>query len=258
MAKFRSKDWWLGRTDEQQERKRAARRQWQEARGKQDAREPETRPTDPSTSEDAGGWDAVPATPPDAAEAPPSSDTDNQAVLDRFYELQGEIEAAKDALDFNRALQRATEAAASLGAFVAAWRAEEVRLAAAVGRELDDDWFRIKSIVAVDAICQLAPARLDDDVLRWLREQLAATPELAPWIQSVDDALADVDAARSLVTEIAQEPGVEQAGLAKKLGLNGQRARSILYWMEQDGRVSRQKSGRTYALYLSEPARAES
>lgn len=254
MAKFRSKDWWLGRTGEQQERKRAARQQWQETRSKRDSRQTETGPTDPSPSEDAGGWGAAP-TPPGSPEASPSRETDHQAALDRFYELQGEIEAAKDARDFDGALQRATEAAASLEAFVAAWRAEEVRLAAAVGRELGDDWFRIKSIVAVDAICQLAPARLDDDVLRWLREQLVATPELAPWIPSVDDALADVDAARSLVAEIAQEPGVEQAGLAKKLGLDGQRTRSMLYWMEQDGRVTRQKSGRTYALYLSEPGK---
>lgn len=192
-----------------------------------------------------------PATPEPTAADEPSSKSWADRTLEAFYTHQQTIEVAKRDGDLDRARQAAVASGEMLADFVAAWRVEKQRTAAVVGEEVGADWFDIRSIVAVETLCQLAPARGDRHVLEWLRVTLAETPQLTPWIADVDQALEDVVAAERVTAVIAEQPGVAQAGLAKQLGLDGHRVRSILYWMERDGRLRREPDGRTYALYLT-------
>lgn len=173
----------------------------------------------------------------------------SRKVLDRFYQLQGDIQKAEEDGDFDAALAKAVESIRELPSFVEAWRVEEAYLAAAQNESLPEDWFRIRSIVSVQVICQLAPARRYYDLLSWLREQLSEVPQLQPWVADAEQAFSDAEVADTLLSEIHNDPGVQQAGLAKKLEVDGQRVRSLIYLMEQDGEVARRKSGRTYALY---------
>jgi DNA polymerase-3 subunit epsilon len=167
-------------------------------------------------------------------------------VLDRFYELQDRIEKATSARDFDRAIALCDETVDMLPDFVGAWRVEESRIHAG---QLTDDWFRISSIVAVETLCRLLPVRRDLDRLRNLRAVVSNTKELIPWVEPVDAAIAAVAVAERVAATVEKDPGIPQAGLAKSLGLDGNLVRQLLHWMEADGRIERQKEGRTYALY---------
>lgn len=170
-----------------------------------------------------------------------------RTVLDRYYQQLERIEAAKKDRDFDTMLRAATETCSNLGALVDAWRAEELEIFDGV---LPEDWFRITSIPAITAICQLAPCRLDAHLLTETRRQLDQKPQLGRFANEVDDALGRLDLARRVYEVIAAEPGVKQSGLGKRLEVDGGLVREILYWAELDKRVRREKIGSTYALWL--------
>lgn len=178
--------------------------------------------------------------------ASPVSEGTQESVLDRFYELQDRIEKATSARDFDRAMALCDETVGMLPDFVGAWRVEESRIHAG---QLTDDWFRISSIVAVETLCRLLPVRRDLDRLRNLRAVVSNTKELIPWVEPVDAAIAAVAVAERVAATVEKDPGIPQAGLANSLGLDGNLFRQLIHWMEADGRIERQKEGRTYALY---------
>ena len=94
-------------------------------------------------------------------------------------------------------------------------------------------------------------------MLEQARSYLAPIPDLHPWIEKLDQAVEDAGAAVTVVKRLADEPGVRQAGLARGMGLDGRRVRSILYWMERDGELVRVKDGSTHRLYLPDDAAEE-
>lgn len=171
-----------------------------------------------------------------------------QAVLDRYYEQMERIEESKKRRDFDTMLQLAAATCSNLGSFVDAWRAEELEIFDGV---LPDDWFRITSIPAITAICQLSPCRLDERLLAETLRQLEQRPQLGRFAAEVEDAISRLAMARRVYEVIDAEPGVKQSGLGKRLGVDGGLVREILYWAELDGRVRREKIGSTYALWLS-------
>lgn len=170
------------------------------------------------------------------------------AVLDAYYMQLERIEAAKKHRDFDTMLRMAVETCERLGSFVDAWREEELEIFDGV---LPDDWFRIQSIPAITAICQLAPCRLDEQHLQETLRQLDERPQLGRFAGEVEDALGRLELARRVYDVIEAEPGVKQSGLGKRLGADSGLVREILYWAELDGRVRREKAGSTYALWLA-------
>ena len=233
MSRLRNKDWWLGRTEAQMERKDSARREWDALRGRDQQAPMEAR----DQSADA---------------PPPSGRTDIQQILDRFYQQQDLIVTAAKAGRHDQALEVATESARSLRSVVAAWEAEARRIADAIGEPLSEDWFDIRTIVAVDTICRLAPIRQDTALLGWLHGQLSSVPELHRWLPQVDRAVTDVVTVQRVLRTVEAQPGVEQSSLPGRLGVKGPHLRELVYTLEQDGQIVRKKSGRTYALSLSE------
>jgi len=231
MSKLRNKDWWLGRTEAQEARKDSARKEWDALRGRE-------------TEAQTAARDQAPAAPP------PSDRSDSQQILDRFYQQQQLIVTAERAGRYDKALELATEAAVSLRSVVAAWESEARQVADAVGRPFSEDWFDIRTIVAVDTICRFAPIRQDTALLEWLHGQLSGVPELTEWLPQVDRALTDVTTVQHVLSTVEAQPGVEQASLPKRLGVEGPHLREIVYTLEQDGQIVRAKSGRTYALSL--------
>lgn len=186
------------------------------------------------------------ATPPIEPMLDRMSEASEQRVLDRFYKLQGRIEKATRDRDFDTAIALCDEAVGMLPDFVDAWRVEERRIHA---EQLPEDWFRPSSIAAVETLCRLLPVRCDADRLHGLHKVLSGIPELTPWAESVDTAIASVAVTERVMAVVAEDPGVRQAGLAKSLRLDGNLVRQLLYWMEADGRLARRKEGSTYALY---------
>lgn len=176
----------------------------------------------------------------------------SQQVLDRFYELQTAIEESQRQRHLDRALDLSDESASMLASFVDAWREEERKIH---GGRLPEDWFRIRSIICVETICRLAPARRDHERLERLRQLLQEVPELEPWLEDVSVAFDALAVAEQVAARIEGEPGVRQANLARALEADGTVVRQILYWMEADGQIERRKAGSTYELY---PVRSRS
>lgn len=168
-------------------------------------------------------------------------------VLDEYYAQMELIESAKGSRDFDTMLRLAIHTCSRLGSFVDAWREEELLI---FDGRLPDDWFRVKSIPAVTAVCQLAPCRLDEQLLGSVASHLDQRPQLARFKGEVEMAQVRLDVARRAYAAIAAEPGVKQARLGKTLGVDGSHVREILYWAELDGRVHREKLGSTYSLTL--------
>lgn len=169
-------------------------------------------------------------------------------TLDAYYERLELIEAAKKSRDFDTMLRIAVDTCSNLGSFVDAWREEELEIFDGV---LPDDWFRIKSVPAITAICQLAPCRLDEQLLAETLRQLEQRPQLSRFAAEVENAIDRLNVARRVYEVIDADPGVKQSGLGKKLEVDGGLVREILYWAELDGRVRREKTGSTYGLWLS-------
>lgn len=180
-------------------------------------------------------------------QAAPATPVDYQRVLDRYYRSMERMERAKSKRAFGEALQIAVETCDSLGEFVDAWRADELQIH---GGALPVEWFPIKSIPAIEIICQLAPPRLDSALLDRAEGGLRQRNELNPWLTEIEAARARLALAESVFQVLAEEPGTKQAGLAKALGSDGNDVRSVVYWAEADGRVIRTKAGSTYQLWL--------
>lgn len=169
--------------------------------------------------------------------------SENRAVQRRYFDLMQDLEGAKSRGDFDRAVASASSSVELLPQFVEAWKDEQHRVSG-------EARFDIATIPAIDTLCQLGPARGEADLLRQARNYLAPIAELAPWVDKLDQAIEDAAGAVEVVKRLADDPGVRQAGLAKKLGLDGHRVRSTLYWMERDGEIVRVKDGKTHRLYL--------
>jgi hypothetical protein len=113
---------------------------------------------------------------------------------------------------------------------------------------LPTEWFRIKSLPAVELLCRIAPVRQDHSLLDRCESGLRQRPELVPWLAGVATARARLDVASRVFAAVADHPGIKQAGLGRRLGSGGRDVQSILYWAERDGRVVRVRSGSTYTL----------
>ena len=109
--------------------------------------------------------------------------------------------------------------------------------------------FDIKSIPALEVGCELLPAVGDVEALRLASQMVEACPELEPWKSRVDQALADAALAERILDHLRQKPGTMQTRVHTVVDATQERTRSICYWMTRLGRIRREKSGRSYALF---------
>jgi hypothetical protein len=183
-----------------------------------------TRPTTPTTT-----------TTPDRDRAGSGGD-----VVNRYFELSGEIEAGKRDRDYPRAIRAARATYEILPAVVRQWKREYGR-------------FDINTSHAVHSAPKLMAVMEDRDGIRELRAVLESVKDLRDWLPSAEEAEADVAVVPRIVALVQAEPGILQSSLKTRLADDHADASSgasnLAAWLEKAGRIHRVKKGSSYQLY---------
>ena len=164
------------------------------------------------------------------------SEADRQAAS--TFALSGQIDEARKAGDFHRAIAAVRGSLPLLAAFV---------------RETKRSFGRwdIQSSVAVHTGATLMAVMGDRAGIAELRSTLEATPELRAWLDAADAAEADADLVDLVMAAVAREPGLVQTSLKVRTGQeDGRRLGTLAGWLEQANRLRRIRQGSTYSLYL--------
>jgi len=180
---------------------------------------------------------AAPATTPDRDRAKSSGN-----VVNRYFELSGEIEAGKRDHDYARAIRAARETYQILPAVARQWKSDHGR-------------FDINTSHAVHTAPKLMAIMEDRDAIRELRAVLESVTDLRDWLPSADEAEADVEIVTRIMALVSAEPGVLQSSLKTRLPDHDADASSgasnLAAWLEKAGRIKRVKKGSSYQLYAA-------
>jgi hypothetical protein len=193
----------------------------------------------PTASSNVRPSHAIPrAEPPDRRATQDDASGD---VVNRYFELSGEIETGKRDRDYARAIRAARATYPILPAVVRQWKREYGR-------------FDINTSHAVHTAPKLMAVMEDCDGIRELRAVLESVDELREWLPSAEEAEADVEMVPQIMALIQAEPGILQSSLKTRLPADtemdgGSRASNLAAWLEKAGRIQRVKKGSSYQLY---------
>ncbi len=163
-------------------------------------------------------------------------------VVNRYFELSGEIEMGKRDRDYARAIRAARATYPILPAVVRQWKREYGR-------------FDINTSHAVHTAPKLMAVMEDRDGIRELRVVLESVKELHDWLPSAEEAEVDIDVVPQILALVQAEPGILQSSMKTRLAGDadaGSGASNLAAWLEKAGRIQRVKKGSNYLLY---PAR---
>lgn len=178
-----------------------------------------------------------------------TSTNDFEAVLDRYFVRLDRLERAKKKRLIDEAMSVSRSMVDDFDKTIAAWWSSAV----STWRPdpVPDGYVWLPpSLPAVETICQMAPAVGDEEALEHLQGMILRLPALRAHEEAVRLALDDHAMGRVLLSHVSSNPGVKQAGLAKQLGFDGHRLRSVIYWMAELRVLHRTKAGTTYSLSI--------
>lgn len=177
------------------------------------------------------------------------SSADVEAVLDRYFVRLERLERAKKKRLIDEAMSVSRSVVNDLDKTIAAWGSSAVTTWQP--DPVPDGYVWLPpSLPAVETICQMAPAIGDEEALKHLHETILRLPALRAHEDAVRLAFDDHAMGSALLSHVGSNPGVKQAGLAKQLGFDGHRLRSVIYWMAELGVLHRTKAGSTYSLSI--------
>jgi len=158
-------------------------------------------------------------------------------VTDRYYDSLGRVQAAMSRRDYEAAAEETRKSLKLIPRWVKDTRATY-------------GGFDISSIPAIQQGAVALALRGDEAGLREMAALVAATPELAPWAERVQQAFGDLKLMSRIRTVVAEQPGCLQTALKPLVGEeDGSRIGLLLSYLEKAGMLARVKSGRTYALF---------
>jgi hypothetical protein len=198
----------------------------------------------PRAAPSSGSSNVWPAPPRPRAQNTSRGETRGEAgsdLLNRYFELSGEIEMGKRDRDYARAIRAARATYAILPAIVRQWK-------------LEHGHFDITTSHAVHTAPKLMAVMEDRDGIRELRAVLELVNELRDWLPSAEEAEADLNVVPRLVALVQAEPGILQSSLKTRLprdanGEAGSGVSNLAAWLEKAGRIQRVKKGSSYRLY---------
>jgi hypothetical protein len=161
-----------------------------------------------------------------------------KAAEKRYFYLLNRIRTSEDAHCYQEMLQSCRESIPLLKGLVKATKAEYGS-------------FDITSILAISVGCLYWPAIGDTKSLAFLAATVDSIPEIKKgWGDAVILAQKRAVLGERILSYITDHPGTIQSSLRTKLDVTGDDVRALVYYMERMGRVRREKSGRSYKLYI--------
>ncbi|SRR6266571_19093 len=163
-------------------------------------------------------------------------------VVGKYFQLSVQIERAKADRNYQVAIAAARETYPLLPAFVESCKREYGK-------------FDIGMSHAVHTAPTLMAVMGDREGLRELRESLSAVPELHDWLPAADDADHDASLVEGILSTVAEQPGVRQSDLKKRLGVpDARRLSTLADWLDKARRLRRVRTGSSYQLFPWTPA----
>jgi Zn ribbon nucleic-acid-binding protein len=159
-------------------------------------------------------------------------------AIQRYYELFNLIEESRSSHDYRRVLELSLESISLLPEYVSACVKEF--------GEFDNP-----PAPCLSYVCRYLSAIPDETRLLNVREIIAGVPQLASWLEMVDDAIDTCKLTEKVYAYLESNPGCPQRHLGKTLNEDGRRIANIIHYAEQLGRIKRVPFQRTYQLYLA-------
>lgn len=114
--------------------------------------------------------------------------------------------------------------------------------------------FDISSVPALEVGGTLLALVGDDEGLAELRRIVTSNRDLDPWIDRVEQHEEDRRLFTAILEAVQQNPGCRQTDMKSLVGIeDGRRLSTLIGWLEKAGKITRQKQGKTIAIW---PARA--
>ncbi|MCL6597937.1 MAG: DUF4236 domain-containing protein [Alicyclobacillus macrosporangiidus] len=158
--------------------------------------------------------------------------------ITRYHELLQQIEKARSNHEYGRVLELSIESIYLLPAFVS----ECIR---------EYGQWDIPIVPCIIYACRYLSVIPDEHRLGVVREIIASVPQLADWLETVDEAMETCELTRRVYAYIENNPGCLQRHLGKALNENGRWISNVIRYAEQLGRIKRIPFQRTYQLYLA-------
>jgi hypothetical protein len=110
--------------------------------------------------------------------------------------------------------------------------------------------FDLSSIPPIEEGCVLAAILGDSDAFERIGGVVTEYLELAPWCEVIANGRTNMMLVAAIERQLAVAPGSIQSGLGRAVGCDGRQISRLVGYLIQAGRVSREVSGRSYALHL--------
>ncbi|MDP2815950.1 MAG: hypothetical protein Q8O19_04660 [Rectinemataceae bacterium] len=160
-------------------------------------------------------------------------------VSKKYFEFLTQIEQAERQGDYPAMLRLCFNSLP----LISLWVEHEVR---------EYGGFDPKCIPAIEVACKYLGYVNDLDGIERVEKVVKGSPHLEAWQKTVDSARQTGELAQKVFEHIEQNPGCIQSKLADELGMENESVRELCYYLERTGNLRREKSGRSYALFVKE------
>ena len=114
--------------------------------------------------------------------------------------------------------------------------------------------FELGSIPPIEHLCRFAPLRSDEARLLAARAVIERIPEVASWVEQIDEASTRIELVGRVLAAVALHPGRLQRDLGKALGVDGRMTAALVYDLEADRQLVRTREGRSWQLWPRDAA----
>jgi hypothetical protein len=110
--------------------------------------------------------------------------------------------------------------------------------------------FDITSIPALEVGGTMLALVGDDEGLDEMRRIVASSRALEPWAYEVEEHEENRKLFAAILEAVRQNPGCRQTNVKSLVGMeDGRRVSTLIAWLEKAGRITREKQGKTYAVW---------
>lgn len=110
--------------------------------------------------------------------------------------------------------------------------------------------FDISSVPALEVGGTLLALVGDDEGLAEMRRIVTSNRDLEPWVDTIEQHEEDRRLFTVILEAVRQNPGCRQTDMKSLVNIeDGRRVATLIGWLEKTGKITREKQGKTYAIW---------
>lgn len=182
------------------------------------------------------------SSPPTSSQSKLSSVSELENTTDEYFGKMRNMQDAVSKRDYELAARIAREHLQQVPAFVQSTTRSY-------------GFFNVSSVPALEVGGTLLALVGDDEGLAEMRRIVTLNHDLEPWVATIEQHEENLKLFTSILEVTRQNPGCHQTDIKSLLGIeDGHRVSILISWLEKAGKLTREKLGKTYAIW---PPRAE-